>query len=112
MSGVRARLLRLSLATLVLGGTVVLPAPPAAALTKNVNIVYSEFKPKKVTIEKGDRVKWTNKDGVDHTVTQINGKWDSGILDPGDTFVRKFRVKGTKRYYCTIHGFTGKIVVT
>jgi plastocyanin len=112
MTRARVQLWRVGLAVVIAGGLVLNTAPPALATTRAVTIRDASFKPKNITIEKGTRVKWTNKGDLVHNVTRKNGKWTSGPLSPGETFARTFKVKGTINYLCTIHGFTGKIVVT
>ena len=70
------------------------------------------FRPKTVRVDKGTRVKWVNRGSRPHTTTANSGKWDSGTLNPGESFARRFRRVGTFRYHCQIHtGMTGKIVV-
>ena len=70
------------------------------------------FRSRRVQVEKGTRVKWVNRGSNPHTTTANSGKWDSGTLNPGQSFARRFRKVGTFRYHCEIHdGMTGKIVV-
>jgi plastocyanin len=70
------------------------------------------FRPGTMRVNKGTRVVWRNAGARPHTTTSNSGAWDSGTLQPGDTFGRKFRKTGTFRYHCEIHsGMTGKIVV-
>lgn len=70
------------------------------------------FRPKTTRVDKGTRVKWVNRGSRPHTTTANSGKWDSGTLNPGESFARRFRKVGTFRYHCQIHtGMTGKIVV-
>jgi plastocyanin len=70
------------------------------------------FRPKTMRVDKGTRVKWVNRGSRPHTTTHNTGKWDSGTLNPGESFTRRFRKTGTFRYHCQIHtGMTGKIVV-
>jgi plastocyanin len=69
----------------------------------------NQFRPQRVTISRGTRVRWINRDNVTHTTT--GSTWDA-TLSPGERFSRRFRRAGTFRYECTIHfGMTGTIVV-
>jgi plastocyanin len=69
----------------------------------------NQFRPQRVTISRGTRVRWINRDNVSHTTT--GSSWDE-TLSPGERFSRRFRRAGTFRYQCTIHfGMTGTIVV-
>ncbi len=88
--------------------------PAAAALTTvvRVRIVDFAFRPRRIEIAKGTRVRWRNAGTVSHTTTSTTGLWDSGPLAPGETFRRTFRSRGTFRYFCSIHpDMTGKVVV-
>ena len=82
----------------------------AAGSTTRVKAVDgNRFRPATVTIARGDRVKWVNKDNVTHTTT--GDSWNER-LSPGDVFKKRFRRAGTYDYRCTIHvGMTGRIVV-
>jgi len=80
---------------------------------ERVRIVDFAFRPRRIEIPRGTRVRWANADSVQHTTTSRTGIWDSGALAPGDTFSRVFRSRGTFRYFCSIHtDMTGKVVVT
>jgi plastocyanin len=80
---------------------------------ERVRIVDFAFRPRRIEISRGTRVRWVNAGEVQHTATSRTGVWDSGSLAPGDTFSRVFRSSGTFRYRCTIHtDMRGKVVVT
>ncbi len=86
----------------------VTPAPVA------IEIKNFAFKPSTITIPKGTTVIWTQHDSVSHTVTSSVGKgFDSGTLNPGDTFSWTFNDAGTFSYLCSIHpNMKGTIIVT
>jgi plastocyanin len=77
------------------------------------------YAPPEVQVAAGSSIKWTNDDNVIHTVTQ--GKpseganstgFNSGPIQPGDTFVHFFDESGTVDYFCTIHPhMIGKVIV-
>jgi plastocyanin len=72
--------------------------------TKTVMIKNFSFKPAKITIKRGTRVRWINKDSVQHTVTANNGAFDSGLLRKGQTYSHTFKKAGKKyAYYCVPH---------
>lgn len=99
--------LALSLAA-VMGG-----ATPASAARTRVKIVDFAFQPKRAAIPQGTKVTWTNKGDAPHTVTSNTGKFDSGTLNPGDTFTRRFKQTGVFKYHCEIHpDMRGKIIPT
>ncbi len=85
-------------------------AAPARSDVVKVKVRDFYFSPKKVTIEKGDKVRW-NSSGMVHTVTANDGSFDSGNLASGQKFTFKFRDTGVFKYTCEIHGFKGKVVV-
>lgn len=82
-----------------------------------VNIQNFAFDPQSITVNVGTTIIWKNLDSVDHTVTTIaldpigQGSFDSGNISPGGTFQFKFENVGVYNYECTIHGFTGTVVV-
>ena len=83
-----------------------------------------KFDPAQVTVQAGQTVKWVNSSGVPHTVTADPAKasdpahvvlpegaetFDSGMLQPGDTFTHTFTVPGRYRYFCIPHEAAGMI---
>jgi plastocyanin len=79
-----------------------------------IEIKNFAFNPSTITIPKGTTVIWTQNDSVPHTVTTSVGKgFDSGTLNPGDTFSWTFNDVGTFSYGCSIHpNMMGTIIVT
>jgi plastocyanin len=80
-----------------------------------VAIVDIDFDPKDETVKSGVTVKWTNTGKLPHTVTKEEGPgpdFDSGTLQPGDTYEETFTTPGKIAYLCTIHsGQNGSITV-
>ncbi len=99
----------------------VTPTPvPGGALT--VVIRNLAFNSSLLTIHVGQTVVWRNDDGVPHTTTSgscagsvctPSAGWDSGTLNPGQSFSQQFTTMGTFPYFCRIHGamMQGTIVV-
>lgn len=83
-------------ATPVAGGT-----PVANAV--QVRIANLAFDPSSLTVEAGATVTWTNDDTVPHTVTALDGAFDSGIFDPGAFFSWTFDDPGSFAYQCQLH---------
>ena len=82
--------------------------------TKKVLIKNFRFSPAKITIKRGTRVVWINKDTAPHTATATNKprSFDSGRLGQGERFSHTFRSVGKKPYYCEIHpDMRGRIIV-
>jgi len=66
-----------------------------------------------VVIGVNNTVTWTNNDQTTHTVTAIDGSFDSGLLQPGQIFVETFEQPGTYEYHCEIHPWmNGTVIVT
>ncbi|HSD57447.1 MAG TPA: cupredoxin family copper-binding protein [Methanotrichaceae archaeon] len=78
-----------------------------------VDIEGFAFQPATLTVPPGTTVKWTNQDNAPHTVTSIDGKFDSGSLNKGQEFSFNFTEPGVYDYYCKIHpSMRGQIEVT
>ncbi|HEX9776295.1 MAG TPA: cupredoxin domain-containing protein [Actinomycetota bacterium] len=87
---------------------VALTAAPAGAKTV-VSAVDDAFEPESITVRAGEPIVWTMDGDNPHTVTADDGSFDSGTLDPGDTFDTTFADPGTYDYYCAFHGAAGGI---
>ena len=108
----RNRLAARLLLTLVCVLMVAAVTPTVIAADRGVRIQDFAFGPRTVTITAGDRVRWTNRDAVEHTATARNGSFDTGLLGQGESRSVRFMVAGTYRYVCTPHPtMTGTIVV-
>jgi plastocyanin len=98
----RNTLLRLAALSLV---ALVLFAPTAGAQgkTTTVSIKNFAFNPPNATVAPGTTVTWVNNDQTAHTVTANDGAFDSGTLQPGQSYSFKFDKAGTYAYHCNIH---------
>ena len=81
--------------------------------TKTVVIRGFRFRPAQITIKRGTRVTWINKDPHPHTVTaNKKGSFNSGLLRKGQRYSHVFKTAGKKAYHCEIHPFMrGSVVV-
>jgi plastocyanin len=81
--------------------------------TRKVLIKDFSFKPAHITIKRGTKVRWINKDSVQHTATANNGRsFDSGRLGKGQRYSHTFKRAGKKPYHCEPHPFMkGRITV-
>jgi plastocyanin len=68
----------------------------------------NRFVPDKAEVPAGATVVWLNQGGI-HTVTADDGSWDSGDLDPDDTYERTFTEEGTVAYHCHPHRNVGMV---
>jgi plastocyanin len=72
--------------------------------TRTISIQNFSFKPAHITIKRGMKVRWINKDSTAHTATANNGRsFDSGRLGPGQRYTHTFKSVGKKSYHCKIH---------
>jgi plastocyanin len=78
-------------------------AQDAPAGATPVRIINLSFDPAEITVPTGAAVAWTNDDSVPHTVTSVDGIFDSGIFDPGGSFSWTFDQPGTFPYVCQLH---------
>ncbi len=85
------------------------PTPTSGSPGPNeVWMQNSKFIPASLSIAKGTKITWTNKDSYDHTVTSgipghPSGLFDSGNIAANGTFSYTFDSTGTFQYYCRIH---------
>jgi plastocyanin len=119
----RRIILLMTVATLVVVGTLFAVSasgahkhPTAKAHkhpTRTVLIQNFRFKPAHITIKRGTRVRWINKDSTAHTTTANNGRsFDSGRLGPRQRYSHTFKPVGKKPYHCKIHPhMKGRITV-
>jgi plastocyanin len=85
----------------------------AAQAGPSVNASNYSFKPKTITIQKGQKVTWHWVNGS-HTVTFVKGSFDKSLNRANPTRTRTFKRAGTYKYYCRFHrslGMKGKVVV-
>ena len=105
------------------------PSANSSASVTTVSIVVGAsvpsngefFKPDEVKTTVGSMVTWKNDDSSPHTVTsgvvensspKPDSKFDSGILNPGNSFPFVFDAAGEYPYYCMLHPYmTGKVTV-
>ena len=56
-----------------------------------------------IAIEPLTTVLWVNEGKVPHTVTADDGSFDSGQLNPGDSYIVTFLGSGRLSYHCELH---------
>jgi uncharacterized membrane protein len=61
------------------------------------------FQPAQLTVHVGETVTFKNEDIVAHTVTADDGSFDSGLIQPGDTWKMTLQKDGTIAYHCRPH---------
>ena len=92
-------------------GTPTATATRAGAVVPVV-MTNNRFAPRRLVARLGQAVRWTNRDGVAHTVASQDLRLSSEAIGPGETFTHRPRSAGSFEYFCTIHfGQTGRLVV-
>ncbi len=77
------------------------------------NMSSPGFSPTTIVIVIGvnNTVTWTNNDGAPHTVTDVNGGFNSGNLDPGQKYTYTFSSVGTFNIKCIYHSWMHGMVI-
>lgn len=71
--------------------------------THTVTIEGMQFSPPELTVHRGDRIVWVNKDLFPHTVTGTNKVFDSGGIAAGSSWTYVANKVGEFPYGCTFH---------
>jgi plastocyanin len=73
----------------------------------------ADYSVNELVVEVGTTVMWTNADpGQMHTVTAVDGSFDSGFLNTGASFSFTFDEVGEFEYYCLPHPWMrAKVIV-
>jgi plastocyanin len=83
---------------------------PTTQKTMHVDIKLFGFKPESLEVPVGTKVIWTNRDAIEHSVTQgtpekPGGAFDSGFFTQDQTFSFTFTNVGDYPYFCKRHNF-------
>jgi plastocyanin len=81
--------------------TLLAPVAPAALAADPVTVTITDsLSPKDLTVEPGTTVTWTNDDADEHRIRSQSGPvdFDSGNLDPGQSYSFTFDAEGTYSY--------------
>lgn len=82
------------------------PSGPAIVTVSMRNFT---FEPKTLKVKLGTSIVFVNYDTSKHTVTSDSGKFDSGDINPGQSYTLKLDEPGTYPYYCQFHGDKGGV---
>ena len=100
--------------TMIITGDVVMPSKVSRPGCEEIDRCYI---PSNIVIEKGKQVTWVNEDSAFHSVTSgfyetPTELFDSGHLDPYESYTLTFDESGTFDYFCTLHPWMkGQVVV-
>jgi plastocyanin len=99
---------------LIVKGDVVMPSKVSRPGCEEIDRCYI---PSIIVIESGKQVIWVNEDSAFHSVTSgfydaPSDLFDSGYLDPSESFTFTFDESGTYDYFCTLHPWmNGQVIV-
>jgi plastocyanin len=108
------RLLSFTLAAALLGVAAGCGGADDAAPVATTEVTMAKsyrFDPKKIEVDAGSSVTWTNDDNFTHTV-QVDGQ-DDHKVDRGKSVSITFDKPGTYHYICTLHSqdMDGEVIV-
>lgn len=98
----------------IIKGDVIMPTKVSRPGCEETNRCYV---PSSITINPGKQVTWVNEDSAFHSVTSgfydaPTNLFDSGYLDPFESFTFTFEESGTYDYFCTLHPWmNGQVIV-
>lgn len=75
----------------------------AAAKTYLIVIEQMRFDPPVLTVHRGDRVTWVNKDLFPHTASALSKAFESHEIAPNASWTYVAREPGSYPYLCTLH---------
>jgi plastocyanin len=75
----------------------------SVATETGVSIVYRAYQPSTTIVTVGETVTWRNETLMQHTVTAIDGTFNSGVMAGGTSFSVTFTTPGTFLYKCLVH---------
>lgn len=78
-------------------------AEPAAQREHVVTIENMRFSPADLTVKRGERVVWINKDMFPHTASARSAAFDSGSIPPTASWSHVAKTVGVYPYVCTLH---------
>jgi len=99
---------------LIIQGDVIMPTKVSRPGCEKNDRCYI---PSLIVIEKGKQVTWVNEDSAFHSITSgyydtPTDLFDSGHLDPFESYTLTFDEIGTYDYFCTLHPWMkGQVIV-
>jgi plastocyanin len=92
--------------------TVAERAVSSESATHTVTMENVGFNPDQLTVKRGDRVVWINKDLFPHTVTADGKAFDSGNVPVDKSWTYLAAAPGRYTYTCSYHpGMKGTLIV-
>ena len=82
-----------------------------AATQPTIHLRNDAFVPSTLTIHAGQSVLFVNEDDDAHTVTAVDGSFDSKGLDTRGSWRHTFAKPGTYKIFCELHPFMKATIV-
>lgn len=91
--------------TLIIAGLALLAAPLGSAMAADHQVTIKSFKfsPAQITVAAGDTITFTNEDGAPHTGTALDGSFDTGRLNKGESGTVTLSSAGSVEFKCNFH---------
>jgi plastocyanin len=100
-----------SAATQTAGRTGPASGTPASSRAARVVISNFSYRPSHLTVARGTRVTFTNRDRTPHTATSTTtAGFDTGTIEPGASRAVTLSKPGTYSYFCQFHAFMRAVV--
>ena len=81
------------------------PAAPPEGAVPTITIRNFTFVPSTLRVIRGQQITVTNEDKAPHTITAVDGSFDSGTLTRGESFTFNPGSSGTAAYICDLHQY-------
>lgn len=96
--------MKLNILTCAAAALLIASGTAASAAEVVITQKAKKFDKKKVTISKGDSIKFVNSDSIAHNIhSRGAGKFDLGAQKPGTSMSHVFAADGTFKIRCAIH---------
>jgi plastocyanin len=79
--------------------------------TARINMAAIAYEPARIEVKAGTVVVFTNNAPLQHTVTADDNSFDSGLIDAGKRWSRRFDSAGSYPFHCTPHPFMKGVIV-
>ena len=79
--------------------------------TLQVRMKSLQYMPARLEVRAGGTITWRNDDPLPHSVVSEDGRFDSGLIQPGKRWSHTFTRAGTYTLHCTPHPFMKSVVV-
>jgi plastocyanin len=79
--------------------------PASAEQQPEIHMRNNTYLPEGLTVPAGTTVRWINDDGDVHTISQVGGGFESGLLFARDAWTFTFTDPGTYEFYCLPHPY-------